>query len=112
MRPIIGVLPLYDSKKQTLWINPLYFGGIEQAGGMPVLLPLSKDTALWQTYLEACDGFLFTGGQDVAPELYGEEKLPECGYQAPLRDQSGVCHAEGSVQNGPSRCWAFAGEFR
>ncbi len=86
MRPIIGVLPLYDSEKQTLWINPLYFGGIEQAGGMPVLLPLSKDTALWQTYLEACDGFLFTGGQDVAPELYGEEKLPECGYQAPLRD--------------------------
>ena len=87
MRPMIGVLPLYDSEKQTLWINPLYFGGIEQAGGMPVLLPLSRDPALWQGYLDACDGFVFTGGQDVAPSLYGEEKLPECGYQAPPRDE-------------------------
>ena len=26
MRPKIGVLPLYNSEKQTLWINPLYFG--------------------------------------------------------------------------------------
>ncbi len=86
MRPKIGVLPLYDSEKQTLWINPLYFGGVEQAGGLPLLLPLSEDPALWDSYLESCDGFVFTGGQDIAPGIYGEEKLPECGYQAPLRD--------------------------
>ena len=47
MRPKIGVLPLYDSEKQTLWINPLYFGGVEQAGGLPLLLPLSNDPELW-----------------------------------------------------------------
>ena len=86
MRPRIGVLPLYDSKKQTLWINPLYFGGVEQAGGLPLLLPLSEDPELWDEYLESCDGFVFTGGQDIAPGIYGEETLPECGYQAPLRD--------------------------
>ena len=40
MRPKIGVLPLYNGEKQTLWINPLYFGGVEQAGGLPLLLPL------------------------------------------------------------------------
>lgn len=87
MRPKIGVLPLYDSEKQTLWINPLYFGGIEQAGGLPLLLPLSEDPELWDEYLESCDGFVFTGGQDIAPSIYGEEKLPECGYQAPMRDK-------------------------
>ncbi len=86
MRPKIGILPLYDSEKQTLWINPLYFGGVEQAGGLPLLLPLSEDPKLWDEYLEGCDGFVFTGGQDIAPSIYGEEKLPECGYQAPLRD--------------------------
>lgn len=86
MRPRIGVLPLYDSKKQTLWINPLYFGGVEQAGGLPLLLPLSEDPELWAEYLESCDGFVFTGGQDIAPGIYGEETLPECGYQVPLRD--------------------------
>lgn len=87
MRPKIGVLPLYDSEKQTLWINPLYFGGVEQAGGLPLLLPLSNDPELWDEYLESCDGFVFTGGQDIAPGIYGEEKLPECGYQAPMRDK-------------------------
>ena len=87
MRPLIGILPLYNSEKQTLWINPLYFGGVEMAGGMPVLLPLSRDEKLWKGYAERCDGFVFTGGQDVAPSLYGEEKLPECGYQAELRDR-------------------------
>lgn len=86
MRPRIGVLPLYDSKKQTLWINPLYFGGVEQAGGLPLLLPLSEDPELWAEYLESATALYLSGGQDIAPGLYGEETLPECGYQAPLRD--------------------------
>lgn len=86
MRPKIGILPLYDSEKQTLWINPLYFGGVEQAGGLPLLLPLSEEPELWDEYIESCDGFVFTGGQDIAPSIYGEEKRPECGYQAHMRD--------------------------
>lgn len=86
MRPRIGVLPLYNSEKQTLWINPLYFGGIEQAGGLPMLLSLSGDPALWEEYCQSFDGFVFTGGQDVDPGLYGQEKIPQCCYQAPLRD--------------------------
>lgn len=87
MRPRIGVLPLHNCEKNTLWINPLYFGGIESAGGLPVLLPLTDSPELWETYLEGFDGFVFTGGQDIGPELYGQERLPECGYQTLLRDQ-------------------------
>lgn len=89
MHPIIGVLPLYKNNG-VLWINPLYFGGIETAGGLPVMLPLSQEDALWDTYLKSCDGFVFTGGQDVAPALYGEAKLPQCNYQAPLRDNQEI----------------------
>lgn len=86
MRPRIGVLPLYNSEKQTLWINPLYFGGVEQAGGMPLLLSLTEDPSLWEEFCQSFDGFVFTGGQDVDPGLYGQEKIPQCDYQAPLRD--------------------------
>ncbi len=86
MAPRIGVLPLYNQEKQTLWINPLYFGGIETAGGLPSLLPLSDSPALWEEYCQSFDGFVFTGGQDVDPAVYGQERLPQCGYQAPLRD--------------------------
>lgn len=90
MRPRIGVLPLYNSEKQTFWMNPLYCGGVEQAGGLPVILSLSEDPALWEACCESFDGFVFTGGQDIAPALYGQEKLPQCDYQAPLRDNQEV----------------------
>lgn len=86
MRPLIGISPLYNVEKQIFWINPLYMEGISQAGGMPVLLPLSRKQEDWEEYLSRCDGFVFTGGQDIAPSLYGQEKLPTCGYQAELRD--------------------------
>lgn len=92
MRPRIGVLPLYDSKKQTLWINPLYFGGVEQAGGLPLLLPLSEDPELWDEYLESCDGFGIYRRPGYCPRYYGEETLPECGYQAPCGTiRSSIC---------------------
>ena len=90
MRPIIGVLPLYNAENQTFWINPLYMGGVEQAGGIPMLLSLSADPQMWEHYLEVCDGFVFTGGQDIDPAIYGQEKLPECGYQAEPRDSQEV----------------------
>ena len=87
MRPRIGVLPLYNAEKQTLWINPLYFGGVETAGGLPALLPLTDSPALWEEYCQRFDGFVFPGGQDIDPAIYGQEKLPQCGYQAPPRDR-------------------------
>ena len=90
MRPLIGVLPLHHCEKNTLWINPLYFGGIETAGGLPVLLPLSQSPHHWDSYLEQFDGFVFTGGQDIAPEIYLQDKLPECSYQSPLRDNQEI----------------------
>ena len=86
MRPKIGVLPLYNTEKQIFWINPLYLMGVEAAGGLPVMLPLTEDSTLWENLCQAFDGFVFPGGQDVDPALYGQEKLPECEYQAPLRD--------------------------
>lgn len=86
MAPRIGVLPLYNCEKQTVWIQPLYFGGVMQAGGLPSLLPLTESEALWEAYCRDYDGFVFTGGQDVDPALFGQEKIPQCGYQAPLRD--------------------------
>lgn len=87
MRPIIGVLPLHNVEKEIIWINPLYMEGISQAGGLPMLLPLSQRQEDWDAYLRQCDGFVFTGGQDIAPALYGEEKRPTCGYQSHLRDR-------------------------
>lgn len=71
MKPIIGVLPLWDDEKDSLWMLPGYFNGILRAGGVPVMLPLSSEPSVIEHAIQMCDGFLFTGGHDVSPELYG-----------------------------------------
>ena len=85
-KPIIGVLPLFDKEKDSYWMLPAYFQGLEHAGALPVMLPLdgAKDC---DRLLELCDGVLFTGGQDVDPALYGEPVLECCKELCPARDR-------------------------
>lgn len=86
-RPVIGVIPLVDSEKDSLWMLPGYMDSIENAGGLPVMLPLSNNTELLDQMMDFCDGFLFTGGHDIDPELYYEMIEEECGEIIELRDQ-------------------------
>ena len=86
MKPIIGVTPLFDSEKDSVWMLPGYLEGITAAGGIPIILPLYSDSGDIKKCSELCDGFLFTGGQDVSPEIYGEEKTEFCGETSELRD--------------------------
>lgn len=85
-RPLIGIVPLVDIEQESYWMLPGYMEGIEQAGGVPVMLPLTDDEEAIERLAETMDGFLFSGGHDVSPELYGEEKLPECAVCCPERD--------------------------
>lgn len=86
MKPKIGVMPLYIKDSGVLWMNPGYLNGLLQSGSVPAVLPLGKGEDLWEDLCLSFDGFLFTGGQDIDPALYNEEKLPQCDYQAELRD--------------------------
>ena len=86
-KPIIGVLPLFDSEKDSFWMLPGYMEGIEGAGGVPVMLPLTASEEELNTLLSVCGGFLFTGGQDVNPALYGAQKSPHCGEICTARDE-------------------------
>ena len=71
--PIIGVTPLWDAERKSVWMLPDYLDGIKAAGGIPVVLPLEMTEVDADRIVATCDGFLFTGGQDVTPELYGAE---------------------------------------
>ncbi len=89
-KPIIGVAPLVDEQRESYWMLPGYFEGILEAGGVPVMLPLTDDAEVLGRALSACDGLLITGGQDVAPELYGEaapEAVALVGETCPERDR-------------------------
>lgn len=86
-RPMIGVVPLVDEERESYWMLPGYMKGIEGAGGIPVMLPLTLDEMIIEQLAQAMDAFLFTGGQDVSTSLYGENALPECGAPCGLRDR-------------------------
>ena len=87
MKPMIGVSPLVDIERESLWMLPGYFHGIQQAGGLPVMLPLEEDDRTIRQIVSTYDGFLFTGGQDVSPGLYHEKSLGKTVEVCPPRDQ-------------------------
>ncbi|HBO61503.1 MAG TPA: amidotransferase [Olsenella sp.] len=88
-RPVIGVVPLVDHKLESLWMLPGYFDAVSEAGGVPVMLPLTADAEALSRALDVVDGVVVTGGQDVGPALYGEkdpEAVALCGELCGERD--------------------------
>jgi putative glutamine amidotransferase len=75
--PLIGVTPLWDTERQSVWMLPDYLDGIKAAGGIPVVLPIAMSETDAERIVETFNGFLFTGGQDVSscPERDKEETL-------------------------------------
>ena len=69
MKPLIGLTPIVDVARDSLWMLPGYMQGIEAAGGIGVMLPLTDDAATLKNIIDRVDGILLTGGNDVAPAL-------------------------------------------
>ena len=86
-KPLIGVVPRWDAEKDSIWMLPGYMDGIEQAGGLPIMLPLTTDRSSLEQICRTFDGLLFTGGQDVDPSVYHEEKTKHCGEICSQRDK-------------------------
>ena len=87
MKRVVGLIPLVDEGRDSLWMLPGYMDGVALAGGLPVMLPLTDDEESLDVLCGLCDGFLLTGGHDVSPEVYGGERLPACGATSPERDR-------------------------
>ena len=85
MRPIIGLSAAVDNEATVTLLVP-YAHAIEQAGGLPLVLPYTENTDVIHSFVSMCDGFIFTGGVDIAPERYGEAASELCGEIQPLRD--------------------------
>lgn len=84
--PVIGVVPLYDFARSSIWMIPGYLGGTQQAGAVPVILPYTQDEHVLRRAYSQCAGILFTGGPDVDPAVYGAERSPLCGKPDTVRD--------------------------
>lgn len=85
-KPMIALMPLYDDEKNSYWMLPQYMKMIEQAGGLPVMLPMSDDHIILRQIAETFDGFLFISGHDISPHLYHQEAMIQCGQICSCRD--------------------------
>ncbi len=71
-RPLIGIAPSHNGDRPT--VSSRYLDAVWRAGGLGVILSYTVDSAKLAEYAAIFDGFLFSGGVDVNPVLYGEEK--------------------------------------
>lgn len=60
--------------------------GIRQVGGLPLVIPVG-DESLVKDYVDTIDKLILTGGQNVHPQFYGEEKTIESDDYNLERDQ-------------------------
>ena len=97
-KPVIGLTPLYDAGKASYWMLPGYMKGLEEAGAVPVMLPLTDSPQEIDRFFDFCDGIVLTGGQDVTPACYGAEPFPAEGETCALRDRMDTCVLRGAVE--------------
>jgi len=86
MTPIIGLTAVVDGEKKSSLLST-YAEAINNSGGLALILPYTDSEEALSGYVSLCDGFLFTGGVDVDPVIYGEERLAECGEIQRYRDE-------------------------
>jgi putative glutamine amidotransferase len=77
--PLIGLTTYRFLNKPGAQHNAIaeaYTQAVQNAGGIPVLIPLGLAETTLDDLLSRLDGILFTGGGDVQPERYGSHPHP------------------------------------
>lgn len=65
---------------------PLYLAALSEAGATPVVIPLREYQERVAQLLAEVQGILLPGSRfDIDPQIYGEERIPECGPSDPGR---------------------------
>ena len=99
MKPLIGITCSYSQSDHgsaegyglpgqhwTLLAND-YVLAVERAGGIPLLIPFPEEAQTLFDLVSRCDGIVISGGDDVAPFLYGEDVTPLTMHLEPTRDK-------------------------
>ena len=77
--PLIGITTslTVDKTPERAYVNIAYLRAVQDAGGIPLLLPphltAEVQAALWQRL----DGLVLTGGGDIEPARFGEAPHPK-----------------------------------
>jgi putative glutamine amidotransferase len=86
--PLVGISTsiTVGQTPERAYINSAYLHAVQQAGGVPVLLPPQLSKTSLDRLVRGLDAILLTGGGDVDPAAFGEEPHPTLYEVAPSRD--------------------------
>jgi gamma-glutamyl-gamma-aminobutyrate hydrolase PuuD len=90
-KPLIGITTYVEPASWGHWqleaalIPYDYVRAVERAGGRALLVPPDDDGI--DEVLDALDGLVFSGGNDLTPESYGAEADPATNGTNPARDR-------------------------
>jgi len=70
------------------YLNTTYVKAILNAGGVPVIIPNIVDNELVESYISSIDGLMLSGGVDVDPKCFGEERHERLGIVDASRDST------------------------
>jgi putative glutamine amidotransferase len=89
-KPVIGITTYVEEASWGHWTLPAalvpydYVRAVEAAGGRALLVPPSGDGV--EETLDALDGIVFSGGNDMEPSTYGADPHPETNGTNQARD--------------------------
>jgi microsomal dipeptidase-like Zn-dependent dipeptidase/gamma-glutamyl-gamma-aminobutyrate hydrolase PuuD len=82
---IIGLSVNYTDNKST--IAEEYYNSVIQAGGTPVIIPMTTNRQTLENIITHIDALILTGGGDIYPPLFGEEPHPTVTDYNTARDE-------------------------
>lgn len=100
-RPLIGITTYVEPASWGHWhleaaLVPYdYVRAVERAGGRAVLIPPDEDGV--EEILDALDGIVFSGGNDLEPAGYGAEAHPSTNGTNPERDRGELALLEAAL---------------
>lgn len=97
-RPAIGITISYDQRRPGFHLlREDYVRSVEKAGGLPLVLAPGRPQDAPEL-LERLGGLLLTGGGDVDPSLFGEQRHPSVTRIVRERDDFEIALAQGALQ--------------
>jgi putative glutamine amidotransferase len=101
MKPIVGITSSTEDVHWGAWrlaaalVPVAYVAAVEHAGGRPLLVPPSGQGV--DETLDALDGLILSGGNDLDPAGYGAEPHPETQGVDPERDRGELALLEAAL---------------